>query len=65
MPDYIDAAEVVGRQHGTAFFFSGKSASSFLDHIEQRYGQVAFETYLKGFMQGMDGNFKAQYSYLE
>lgn len=61
--DCADAAEVYGRQHGTAFFFNQEDANSFLDHMEKR-AKGRFETYFKGFADGIGGKFKRKYRYM-
>lgn len=61
----LNSAQIVGRQHGTAFFFSKDDCNSFLDHMQNRYRYTLFDAYCQGFMQGLDGNFRVQYRYLK
>lgn len=56
-------AEKVGRQHGTAFYFSREDSCSYLDHMEAYCGRL-FEDYLRGFLAGLDGKHITEYDYM-
>ena len=59
-----ESAVIVGRIHGTAFFFSNDESSSFLDHMEYRLKGL-FDSYFAGFLDGQSGTYKQQYKYIE
>ena len=61
----IACSEIVGRQHGSAFYFNKEDANSFLDHIEARYGADLFQDYFKGFAEGMMGKYADRYEYFD
>lgn len=65
LENVLSASEIVGRQHGTAFFYNQECFYNFLDQIESRYKNCCMDEYYTGFYNGFSGKYRRTYRYLK